>query len=37
MFNNTLALIPNVIANVRVNSMFSYLNYAQFEADKIPF
>ena len=37
MFNNTLALITNVIDNVRVNSMFSYLNNVQFEADKIPF
>ena len=37
MFNNTLALIPNVIDNVRVSSMFSYLNNVQFEADKIPF
>ena len=36
MFNETLALIPNVIDNVRVNSMFSYLNNVQFEADKIP-
>ena len=37
MFNNTLALIPNVIDNIRVNSIFSYLNNVQFEANKIPF